>query len=67
MLETTNLDDSVEFDVVVVAFTSELYEILAGPRRMVVVHFNSEGTHRCIQSYLRRSAVGSRHRLFPRH
>lgn len=61
-----NLDDSVKLDVVVVALASELYEVLAGSRSVVVVHLDGEGAHRSLQSYLRRAAVGCRHRLSPR-
>ena len=34
----SNLDDSMELDVVVIASTSQLYEVPTSPRSVLVVH-----------------------------
>lgn len=63
----TNLNDSVEFDVIVVALAGELNEILTGSRRVVVIHLDSKRAHGSLQSDLRRPSGGIRQRISKRH
>lgn len=63
----TNLNDSVEFDVIVVALAGELNEILTGSRRVVVIHLDGKRAHGSLQSDLRRPSGGIRQRISKRH